>query len=107
MPILRALPNRTAGLPCTPRTAPYHPPQSHAFSGDGLTMSSPAVHWQEGMFLRPQHFQTAQRNWAHLIERNSKWDQHYNWGLRTLDLDLDALTNHRLVVRALEARLRD
>ncbi|MBI3408962.1 MAG: type VI secretion system baseplate subunit TssK [Planctomycetes bacterium] len=70
-------------------------------------MSSPAVHWHEGMFLRPQHFQTAQRNWVQLIERNVKWDHHYNWGLRSLDLDLDSLTNHRCVVRTLEARLRD
>jgi type VI secretion system protein ImpJ len=59
------------------------------------------------MFLRPQHFQAAQRAWYDLTERHEKWDLHYNWGLHALDLDLDALTNYRCVVRSAEARLRD
>lgn len=70
-------------------------------------MTNPPVHWHEGMFLRPQHFQSAQRNWSSLIARNSKWDHHYNWGLRSVDLDPDALANYRCAVRSLEARLRD
>ncbi len=70
-------------------------------------MTSPPVHWHEGMFLRPPHFQTAQRPWSHLVTTNAKWNQHYNWGLRSLELDLDALANYRCVVRSLEARLRD
>jgi type VI secretion system protein ImpJ len=32
---------------------------------------------------------------------------HYNWGLRSLELNETALANHRLVVQSLEARLRD
>src|SRR5262249_26109486 len=32
---------------------------------------------------------------------------HYNWGLRSLEFDRDALANYRFVVRRLEARLRD
>jgi type VI secretion system protein ImpJ len=59
------------------------------------------------MFLRPQHFQAAERHWHHLANRGEKWDLQYNWGLRAIDLDLDALSNYRLVVRSLEARLRD
>src|SRR5438445_2046472 len=70
-------------------------------------MTTRAVHWHEGMFIRPQHFQTAQRYWAHLVDRNEKWDVHYNWGLRSVELDLDALANYRGVVRSLHARLRD
>ncbi len=70
-------------------------------------MTTRAVHWHEGMFIRPQHFQTAQRFWAHLVDRNEKWDVHYNWGLRSVELDLDALANYRGVVRSLRARLRD
>jgi type VI secretion system protein ImpJ len=70
-------------------------------------MTTRAVHWHEGMFIRPQHFQSAQRYWAHLVDRSEKWDQHYNWGLRSVELDLDALTNYRGVVRSLRARLRD
>src|SRR5437764_6649231 len=70
-------------------------------------MTSPTVHWHEGIFLRPQHFQSAQRAWSRHLVDNSKWDRHYNWGLRALELDIDALANYRCVVRALEARLRD
>lgn len=70
-------------------------------------MTTRAVHWHEGMFLRPHHFQTGQRHLEHMAHRGAKWDLHYNWGLRSVDLDLDALANYRLVVRALEARLRD
>src|ERR1700676_902635 len=70
-------------------------------------MTSPMVHWHEGMFLRPHHFQTAQRSWSRLVVDSAKWDHPYNWGLRSLELDLDALANYRCVVRSLEARLRD
>lgn len=59
------------------------------------------------MFLRPHHLQAAQRYAAQQSSLNAKWDLHYNWGLRALDLDRDALANYRLVIRSLKARLRD
>lgn len=70
-------------------------------------MTTRAVHWHEGMFLRPHHFQTSQRHLLQSINWGEKWDLHYNWGLRTIELDLDALANFRFVTRALQARLRD
>ena len=70
-------------------------------------MSSRAVHWYEGMFLRPHHFQAAHRHVNEQTRRNHKWDFHYNWGLRSVEIDLKALANHRLVIHSLEARLRD
>jgi type VI secretion system protein ImpJ len=70
-------------------------------------MKNRAVHWHEGMFLRPHHFNAAQEHWDQVVSQNAKWDLHYNWGLRSIDLDLDALANHRLVIRSLRARLRD
>ena len=70
-------------------------------------MTARAVHWNEGMFLRPHHLQAAQRYTSEQLHRSSQFDQHYNWGLRALDLDKEALANHRLVVRALQIRLRD
>ncbi|MBV9122956.1 MAG: type VI secretion system baseplate subunit TssK, partial [Planctomycetes bacterium] len=70
-------------------------------------MTVRAVHWYEGMFLRPHHFQAAQRFDTHAVQRGAKWDLHYNWGLRSIELDLDALANSRLVIRSLQARLRD
>jgi len=65
------------------------------------------VHWHEGMFLRPHHFQLARAYHNEQANLSEKWDQHHNWGLREIDLDLDALANSRLVLRKLKARLRD
>src|SRR6516162_4392771 len=65
------------------------------------------VHWHEGMFLRPHHFQAAQRYYAHELERGTRWNLHHDWGVRAIDLEREALANHRFVVRGLRARLRD
>jgi type VI secretion system protein ImpJ len=65
------------------------------------------VHWHEGMFLRPHHFQVAERYRAHQAKLGDKWDSHYNWGLRDIELNLEGLANYRLEVLALHARLRD
>ena len=70
-------------------------------------MSYRDVHWHEGMFLRPQHFLVSRRYAGERVQMGERWDHHYDWGLRSIDLDLDALGNYRLVVRSLEARLRD
>lgn len=69
--------------------------------------ASPGVLWHEGMFLRPHHLQAAQRHGAYLSHLSESWDLHHYWGLRSIDLDTNALANYRLVVRALEARMRD
>lgn len=65
------------------------------------------VNWHEGMFLRPHHLQAAQRYAAHAANLSEKWDQHHNWGLRTIEIDDAALANYQLVVRRLQARMRD
>lgn len=70
-------------------------------------MSVQAVHWHEGMFLRPQHFQATQRYVHSLTSRVAKYDVHYNWGVRSIELDNDALANYRLAIRSLQVRLRD
>jgi type VI secretion system protein ImpJ len=59
------------------------------------------------MFLRPQHFLAAQRYSFAQDSLSHRWDQHYNWGLRSIELNLEALRNSRFVVVSLEARLRD
>jgi len=70
-------------------------------------MTNQAVHWHEGMFTRQQHFQASHRYLLEQVCRGHKWDVHYSWGLRSVDIDLDALANQRLVARRLEARLHD
>lgn len=70
-------------------------------------MSTPPVYWHQGMFLRPHHFQAADRYWADQLRASGKFDVHHNWGLRVADIDVGALKNFRFEIDRLEARLRD
>ena len=70
-------------------------------------MSTRAVHWHEGQFLRPHHLQAAGRYAADQFGRLAEALQPYGWGCRTLDIDPDALANGRFVVRRLRGRLPD
>src|SRR6478735_3425684 len=91
------------------RTNPRLPPRAAALGAERLRlvprspfMTARPVHWHEGMFLRPHHFQAAGRFLAHEMARGDKWDLHHNWGLRSIQIDPDALANHRFVVRSLQ-----
>ena len=55
-------------------------------------MNRPAVHWHEGMFLRPHQFQAADHHADQLTFRHARCDQPYYWGLRKLQIDNDALS---------------
>lgn len=70
-------------------------------------MTPRPVHWHEGMFLRPHHFQAADRHAARVLDQNVRMNCWYSWGFRRCEIDLEALAGLRLVVRALEARFRD
>jgi type VI secretion system protein ImpJ len=70
-------------------------------------MTVRSVHWHEGMFLWPHQMQQAERFFAHQVHVSGTWDLHYNWGLRALELDMDALANRRFLARSLRARLGD
>jgi type VI secretion system protein ImpJ len=70
-------------------------------------MTAFAVHWHEGMFLRPQHLQAGHRHVLDLIQTSAALDHHYYWGLREFVYDHDALRNHQLIIRRLRGRLRD
>lgn len=70
-------------------------------------MNELAVHWHQGMFLRPHHFQAADRYWHDQLQQSSRWDVHYNWGVRSIEINHDALQNYRFEVRKLECRLED
>src|SRR5262249_40773656 len=70
-------------------------------------MTVRSVHWHEGMFLWPQQMQQAERFFAHQVHLTGTWDLHYSWGLRSLELDMDALGNQRFLVRSLRARSSD
>ena len=65
------------------------------------------VHWHEGLFLRPQHFQAADRYWTELFHTAEQWDHPYHYGLHSIEFSKDALANHQFEVHTLRARMRD
>ena len=65
------------------------------------------VHWFEGMFLRPQHFQAADRHWNELIATSAQWDSAYNYGLRSVEVSPEALANYHVQISRCEAAMRD
>jgi type VI secretion system protein ImpJ len=70
-------------------------------------MKNLPVHWSEGMFLRPHHFQAADRHWAEVVHTSARWDSHYNYGLRDIDISPEAIGNFQVEVRSCHARMRD
>jgi type VI secretion system protein ImpJ len=51
------------------------------------------VHWYEGMFLRPQHFQAADRYWHEQLSLHFRFDHLFDYGLATIRFDKNALGN--------------
>jgi type VI secretion system protein ImpJ len=70
-------------------------------------MASRPVHWYEGMFLRPQHFQAADRHAREALRESEDWFHPFDWGVRAVELDRDAIANSSVTVRSCEARLKD
>jgi len=70
-------------------------------------MKNPPVHWYQGLFLRPQHFQALERHWAESAQTSQQWDHPYHYGLHALEFSKEALGNHQFQVHALQARMRD
>mgnify|MGYP003338452461 CR=1 FL=1 len=70
-------------------------------------MSSKPIHWNEGLFLRPHHFQAADRHdWAQRA-LGASLALGRSAGIGEIDIDLDALGNHTFQVRVLKAVLPD
>jgi type VI secretion system protein ImpJ len=65
------------------------------------------VHWFEGLFLRPHHFQAADRYLGELLQTSLQMDHPYAYGLRSIDISDTALANNQFEVRSLKARMRD
>jgi len=70
-------------------------------------MRNLAVHWSEGLFLRPHHFQAADRYWTETIQTSELWDHQYYYGLRTLELSDEAIANYQVQVNKCHARMKD
>lgn len=70
-------------------------------------MRNLAVHWSEGMFLRPHHFQAADRHWRELLATSTVWDSPYSYGIHHCELSSEALANYQVQVTGLQCRLAD
>lgn len=66
-----------------------------------------AVNWSEGMFLRPQHFQAADRHRDEQQALGNEISDPCCYGLAGIVIDTTALANRRLVIRDCRARMRD
>ncbi|MBU0618358.1 MAG: type VI secretion system baseplate subunit TssK [Planctomycetes bacterium] len=67
----------------------------------------PEVHWSEGQFLRPHHFQAALRQVETLRSAMLEAAQPFGWGFLSLDLTQEAIENNLIEVHACELLLRD
>jgi type VI secretion system protein ImpJ len=59
------------------------------------------------MFLRPQHFQAADRHARETLRESEDWFHPFDWGLRSVDVDRDAVANYTFSLRACDARFKD
>jgi len=57
------------------------------------------VAWTEGLFLRPQHFQQADRYHEHLLEGRTGRITPYPWGITALEIDHDLAQQGKFAVR--------
>ncbi len=73
----------------------------------GLDMRTQPVHWYEGMFLRPQHFQASDRYWHESLAVGMQWQKPYAYGVRSFRLQRDALGANFFQVNGCQAVLRD
>ncbi|MCA9132274.1 MAG: type VI secretion system baseplate subunit TssK [Planctomycetales bacterium] len=65
------------------------------------------VHWYQGLFVRPQHLQAADRHWSELTHTSQHWDHPYGYGLHAFSYNKDALASGHFRVEELDARMRD
>ncbi len=70
-------------------------------------MSTHKVIWQEGMLLRPQHFQHNDRYYDHQMKTRTQLLGGYCWGFLNLEIDLQYLKMSKLVISRASGVLPD
>lgn len=65
------------------------------------------VHWSEGLFIQPQHLQQMQINMNSLIRAQRKFSVPFDYGFYDLELDPEALTTRRVVIKRFSAVMPD
>ncbi|KPB71111.1 type VI secretion system baseplate subunit TssK [Pseudomonas cannabina] len=70
-------------------------------------MNSHKVIWQEGMLLRPQHFQHNDRYYDHQLRVRTQLAGPYNWGFTALEIDPQFLSSGQIVLAQASGILPD
>lgn len=70
-------------------------------------MNSHKVIWQEGMLLRPQHFQHNDRYYDHQMKTRTQLLGSYTWGFLGLEIDLQCLNMGKVVISQASGILPD
>ncbi|MBC3205976.1 MULTISPECIES: type VI secretion system baseplate subunit TssK [Pseudomonas] len=70
-------------------------------------MNTHKVIWQEGMLLRPQHFQHNDRYYDHQMKTRTQLLGGYTWGFLNLEIDLQFLNMGKLVISEASGILPD
>lgn len=65
------------------------------------------VIWQEGMLLRPQHFQHNDRYYDYQMKTRTQLLGSYSWGFLSLEIDLQFLNMGKLVISQASGILPD
>lgn len=65
------------------------------------------VHWFEGMFLRPQHFQAADRHASEELVASMQWQHAYPYGLQWIQIQPDALAAYSFQVNRMRCVTRE
>lgn len=65
------------------------------------------VHWHEGMFLAPHHFQQADRHRQRNVERQFKALHPFGRGISAVNIDAESLASGQLVITAAEGVFPD
>ncbi|MBX3444405.1 MAG: type VI secretion system baseplate subunit TssK [Planctomyces sp.] len=65
------------------------------------------VAWTEGMFLRPQHFQAADRHWAAELADAIHWHHPFSYGISAISFSEDAIRNSQFELTSCDVRFRD
>ncbi|MDR3302724.1 MAG: type VI secretion system baseplate subunit TssK [Spirochaetaceae bacterium] len=65
------------------------------------------LHWNDGQFLQPHHFQYLQKRNLESARGNRVFSMPYPWGLIDFELDKEALSAYRVALRRFSAILPD
>lgn len=68
-------------------------------------MQNLAVHWHEGLFLRPHHLQAWDRHWHETQTASERWQSPYTYGLASITIDSDSLAAGFFQLSAVRAKM--